>query len=91
MRFKKVCLIGRTPVYLFFCCQFRCSWIRIRIPNTNPDPGQPHECVSGSISQRHGSVDPDPHQNVMDPEHCLEQQFYEYSPIHEIGWYRYLL
>jgi len=30
---------------------------------------------SGSISQRHGSVDPnlpDPHQNVMDSEHCLE-------------------
>jgi hypothetical protein len=24
---------------------------------------------SGSISQRHGSADPDPHQNVMDPEH----------------------
>jgi hypothetical protein len=24
---------------------------------------------SGSISQRHGSEDPDPHQNVMDPEH----------------------
>jgi hypothetical protein len=26
---------------------------------------------SGSISQRHGSVDPDPdpHQNVIDPEH----------------------
>jgi hypothetical protein len=23
----------------------------------------------GSISQRHGSADPDPHQNVMDPEH----------------------
>jgi hypothetical protein len=23
---------------------------------------------SGSISQRHGSADPDPHQNVMDPE-----------------------
>jgi hypothetical protein len=22
---------------------------------------------SGSISQRHGSADPDPHQNVMDP------------------------
>ncbi len=27
---------------------------------------------SGSISQRHGSADPDPHQNVMDPEHWLE-------------------
>jgi hypothetical protein len=26
---------------------------------------------SGSISLRHGSADPDPHQNVMDPEHCL--------------------
>jgi hypothetical protein len=25
---------------------------------------------SRSISQRHGSADPDPHQNVMDPEHC---------------------
>jgi hypothetical protein len=24
---------------------------------------------SGSISQRHGSVDPDPHKNVMDPQH----------------------
>jgi hypothetical protein len=29
---------------------------------------------SGSISQRHGSADPDPDppQNFMDPEHCLE-------------------
>ncbi len=28
---------------------------------------------SGSISQKHGSEDPDPDppQNVMDPEHCL--------------------
>jgi hypothetical protein len=25
---------------------------------------------SGSISQRHGSADPDPPQNVMDPRHC---------------------
>jgi hypothetical protein len=37
---------------------------------------------SGSISQRHGSADPDPHQNVMDPQHCLKAvQFvfdYEY-------------
>jgi hypothetical protein len=27
---------------------------------------------SGSISQMHGSADPDPHQNVMDPEHWLK-------------------
>jgi hypothetical protein len=27
---------------------------------------------SGSISQRHGSADPDPHQNVMDLQHCSE-------------------
>jgi hypothetical protein len=33
----------------------------------DPDPGS----GSGSISQRHGSPDQDPHQNVMDPEHCL--------------------
>jgi hypothetical protein len=25
---------------------------------------------TGSISQRHESADPDPHQNVLDPEHC---------------------
>jgi hypothetical protein len=25
---------------------------------------------SGSISQRHVSADPDPHKNVMDPQHC---------------------
>jgi hypothetical protein len=24
-----------------------------------------------SISQRYGSVDPDPHQNVTDPQHCF--------------------
>jgi hypothetical protein len=30
---------------------------------------------TGSISQRHGSADPDPHQNVMDPEHCLQAIF----------------
>jgi hypothetical protein len=28
--------------------------------------------VSRSISQRHGSADPDPHQNVMDPQHCFK-------------------
>jgi hypothetical protein len=27
---------------------------------------------SGSISQRHGSADPDPPQNVMDPQHCYQ-------------------
>jgi hypothetical protein len=31
---------------------------------------------SGSISQRHGSADPDLNQNVMDPEHCLVQEIY---------------
>jgi hypothetical protein len=24
----------------------------------------------GSISQRYGSLDPDPYQNLMDPQHC---------------------
>jgi hypothetical protein len=26
---------------------------------------------SGSSSQMYGSADPDPHQNVMDPQHCF--------------------
>jgi hypothetical protein len=26
---------------------------------------------SGSISPRHGSSDPDPHKNVMDPQQCF--------------------
>jgi hypothetical protein len=29
--------------------------------------------IEGSISQRHGSADPDPHQNVMDPQHWYGQ------------------
>jgi hypothetical protein len=29
---------------------------------------------SGSISQMHGFADPDPHQNLMDPEHWLVLQ-----------------
>jgi hypothetical protein len=31
----------------------------------DPDPGS----GSGSISKWHGSQDPDPHQNIMDPDH----------------------
>jgi hypothetical protein len=34
---------------------------------------------SGSISQRYGSEDPDPHQNVTDPQHWLEQYFEIFS------------
>jgi hypothetical protein len=35
--------------------QFPCSWIRIRIPNTDPDLGQQAECRSTRIY-----TDPDP-------------------------------
>jgi hypothetical protein len=30
---------------------------------------------SGSISQRYASGDPDPHQNVTDPQHCFVLDF----------------
>jgi hypothetical protein len=30
---------------------------------------------SGSISQRHGSADPDPHQNAMDPQHWIDGKY----------------
>ncbi len=46
----------------------------------DPDPRSGSE--SGSISQRHGSADPDPDppQNVMDLEHCAEPSiFYGYG------------
>ncbi len=36
--------------------------------------GSGSESGSGSIIQRHGSADPDPHQNVMDPEHCFHEK-----------------
>jgi hypothetical protein len=36
-------LNGRKPG-----SQFPCSWIRIRIPNIDPDPGQPNQSGSGS-------------------------------------------
>jgi hypothetical protein len=38
--------------------------------------GSGSESESGSISQRHGSPDPDPHQNVMDPQHWLAESQY---------------
>ena len=45
------------------------SRIRIQVPDPGSGSG------SESISQKHGSEDPDadPHQNVMDPQHCLKQ------------------
>jgi hypothetical protein len=36
--------------------------------------GSGSESESGSISQRHGSADPDPPKNVMDQEHCLQSE-----------------
>ena len=46
---------------LVFCLHLEGQWWKWQ----DPDPG------SGSISQRHGSADPDPPQNVMDPQHWL--------------------
>ncbi len=39
---------------------------------------------SRSISQRNGSADPDPHQNVMDPQHLKVQ--YLYTVLSGIRW-----
>ena len=51
-------------IYLGAMFQIR---IRFRIHRTHMFLGLPPG--SGSTSQRHGSTDQDPHQNVMDPEH----------------------
>ncbi len=39
---------------------------------------------SGSISQRHGSADPDPHQNVMDPEHRKKLYFFSFLDLQDV-------
>ncbi len=36
---------------------------------------------SGSICQRHGSEDPDPPQNIMDPQHWFKESKKQYSRI----------
>ncbi len=33
---------------------------------------------AGSINQRYGSADPDPYQNVMDPQHCQKDKIVIY-------------
>jgi hypothetical protein len=44
---------------------------------------------SGSISQRNGPADPDPHQNVINPEHCLLQN--KKSSLHwTTNWVKYI-
>jgi hypothetical protein len=44
---------------------------------------------SGSISQRHGSVDPDPPQNVMDPQHRVKGIFQPFELGGETGLIRF--
>jgi len=41
---------GRKSGLFVNFSQFPCSWIpiRISIPNTDPDPGEPNQCGSGS-------------------------------------------
>ncbi len=53
-------------VYVCFFCQFPSSWIRIRIPNTDPDPGQPLSEVRQEVGlslQRLPSIFPRPAMN----------------------------
>jgi|LakMenE18May11ns_1017448.scaffolds.fasta_scaffold8602084_1 hypothetical protein len=49
------------------------KWDLSSVADPNPDPYVFGPLGSGSISQRHGSagLDPDPHQNVMDPQHWI--------------------
>jgi hypothetical protein len=48
---------------LFFAGILKVSDENSRIRNQDPDP------APDPLIQRHGSADPDPHQNVMDLEH----------------------
>jgi hypothetical protein len=48
---------------------FKISFVVVVLKVNDENSRSGSESESGSISQRHGSADPDPHQNVMDPEH----------------------
>ena len=50
-RYKKTFFKGRHQVYLLIWVNFP-SRIRNRIPNTDPDPGQPNQCGSTRIRVR---------------------------------------
>ncbi len=52
---------------LVFCWHLEGQWRK----EQDSDQGSGSESGSGSISLRHGSTDPDPPQNVMDPQHCI--------------------
>ncbi len=67
MLFQKVIRKKNCVKKLFFCWHLEGLW---RIEK-NLDLGSGSGSESGSISQRHGSADPDPPQNVMDPQHCI--------------------
>jgi hypothetical protein len=79
--FSKIVLYSSQHVTLPRICPCKCSeqnpvWgnTGTSVADPDPDPPDPHVfgppgCGSGSISQRHGSADPDPPQDVMDPQH----------------------
>jgi hypothetical protein len=50
-----------------------------QIAGSGSEPG------SGSISQRHGSADPDLPRNVMDPQHWMHAAFLEDKSFHLQG------
>ncbi len=48
-KIQKATLKDRKPGLFVNFGQFPCSWILIRIPNTDPDPGQPYQFGSMRI------------------------------------------
>ncbi len=65
----KAFLKGRKPGLFVNFCQLTCSWIRIRIPNTYPDPNprQPNECGSRKIRIHNTAYNPCPSQRAQVP------------------------
>jgi hypothetical protein len=52
MKLPKAFFKGRKPGFFLNFGQLPCFWIRILIPNTDPDLGQPNECGSMRIQIR---------------------------------------
>jgi hypothetical protein len=67
---KDPSIIKKKPCFLLFC-NFFVTFCSVPDPQPDLDPyvfGHPGS-ASGSVNQRYGSEDPDPYQNVTDPQY----------------------
>jgi hypothetical protein len=90
----KAFLKGGNQVFLLIMIISIFSWIRICIPSTDPDPGQPNQCGSMQIRIHDTELDPEPW--IFRTQHFefgLTSFFYEekgtYKNVHGVVRYKH--